>query len=145
MVVALMIPLDNHERLRVGTQQHLPTFVSKFGREPSTWPMDRDIQQWTKTLTTRAHELKIVSVHAVLLVTVNNQHNERLQSTLYTQKYINRSVFGTETTNTRTNVHKPLTLQPHQPRDHCWHASSRLGRQQPSMFSWTSFRDSCAT
>ena len=58
--------------------------------------MDRDIQQWPMTLTARAHELKTVSGYALLLVTVDKKHNERLQSTPYTQKYINRAVFGTD-------------------------------------------------
>ena len=35
MVVAQMITSDSNERLRVGTQQHLPTFASKFVYEPS--------------------------------------------------------------------------------------------------------------
>ena len=107
--------------------------------------MDREIQQWPMTLTARAHELKTVSEYALLLVTVDKKHNERLQSTPYTQKYINRAVFGTEPTNTRANVHNPLTLLPHPPRDHCLNASGRLCSQQPSTFTSTSFGDSCAT
>ena len=145
MAVAQRTTSDSHERMRVGTQQHLPTFVSKSVRGPSTWPMDRDIQQWPMTLTARAHALTTVSGYALLLVTVNKKHNDRLQSTPYTQKYIYRAVFGTEPTNTRANVHNPLTLLPHPPRDHCLHASGRLCSQQPSTFTSTSFGDSCAT
>ena len=145
MAVAYMIPTDSYERMRVGTQQHLPTFASKSGFEPSTGLMDRDTQHRLMTLTARAHELSTVEGHAVLLVTVDNKHNGRLQSTQYIQKYVKCAVCGTKPTNTRANVHNPLSLQLHPPPDHCLHASGRLGHKQPSTFTSIISKGSCAT
>ena len=143
--VAFMTATDSHERMRVGTQQHLPTFASKSVHEPSTGLMDRDSQHRPKTLTPRAHELSRVSRHALLMVTIDTTHSGRLQSARYTRTYVKNAVFGTEPTNTRANVHNPLTLLPHPPRIHCLHASGRLSSQQTSTFTSTSFGDSCAT
>ena len=97
------------------------------------------------TLTARAHELKIVSGHDFTQVTVDDKHNGHLLTAQDTQKYVKWAVFGTEPTNTRANVHNPLTLLPHPPRIHCLHASDRLCSQQPSTFTSTSFGDSCTT
>jgi hypothetical protein len=144
MAVALMTTTDSHERMRVGTQQHLPTFASKSGFEPSTGLMDRDTQHRLMTLTARAHELSTVEGHAVLLGTVDDTHTGRLQSTQYIQKYVKWAISGTEPTDTRTDGHVPVTLVPHPPRIHCLHASFRLGRQQPSIFTSTSSKGSCA-
>jgi hypothetical protein len=80
----------------------------------------------------------------VLLVTVDKKHNGRLQSTQYIQKYVKCAVCGTEPTDTRADGHIPVTLVPHPPRIHCLHASVRLGRQQPSIFTSISSKGSCA-
>jgi len=132
MAVAHMTTSDSHERLRVGTQQHLPTFVSKSVYEPSTGLMDRDSQHRTKTLTTRAHELTTVGRHALLMVTIDTTHSGRLQSAPYTRKYVKNADFGTEPTNTRANGPIPAFLQLRPPRIRCLHATGRLCRQQPS-------------
>ena len=94
--------------------------------------------------TTRPHELKTMSGYALLLVTVDNKHNGPPLTAQATQKYVKWAVFGIEPTNTRANVHNPLTLLPHPPRDHCLHASGRLCSQQPSIFTSTSSKGSCA-
>jgi hypothetical protein len=144
MAVAYMIPTDSYERMRVGTLQHLPTFASKSGIEPSTGLMDRDTQHRPISPTTRAHELSTVEGHAVLLGTVDATYTGRLQSTQDIQKYVKWAVCGTEPTDTRTDGHVPVTLVPHPPRIHCLHASFRLGRQQPSTFTSTCSKGSCA-
>ena len=59
--------------------------------------MDRDTQHRPISPTTRAHSLTAVVRHALLLGTVDATYTGRLQSTLYTQKYTNRAVFGTGT------------------------------------------------
>ena len=118
--------------MRVGTLQHLPTFASKSGIEPSTGLMDRDTQHRPISPTTRAHQLTTVGRHALLLGTVDDTYTGRLLTTQDTQKYVKWAVFGTEPTNTRANVHNPLSLQLLPPRDYCLHASVHLGRQKPS-------------
>ena len=107
--------------------------------------MDQDTQHRPMRLTSRAHELKTVRRYNLLVVTVNDKHNGRLLTTPYTRKYATRAVFDMGPTHTRTNIHNPLILMPHPPRIHCLHASDRLGSQQPSTFTSTSSRDSCAT
>ena len=96
-------------------------------------------------LTDRAHELTTVSGHGLTQVTVDDKHNGHQLTAQDTQKYMKWAVFDTEPTNTRANVHNPLTLLPHPPRIHCLHASGRLCSQQPSTFTSTSFGDSCTT
>jgi hypothetical protein len=143
MVVAHTATSDIHERLRVGTQQHLPTFASKSVREPSTGLMDRHTQHRPMTLTIRTHKLSSVSRHAVLMVTIDTTHSGRLQSAPYTQKYVKSAVFGTVPTNTHANGPDPAILQPHPPRIRCLHGTGRLCRQQPSCSTATSSGDGC--
>ena len=144
MTVALMTTTDSHERMRVGTQQHLPTFASKSGFEPSTGLMDRDTQHRLMTLTARAHELSTVEGHAVLLGTVDDTHTGRLQSTQYIQKYVKWAVCGAKPTDTRTDGHVPVTLVPHPPRIQCLHTSARLGSQKSSTSTSISSGGSCS-
>ena len=143
MAVALMITTDSHERLRAGTQQHLPTFVSKSVFEPSTGLMDRDSQHRPMTLTTRAHELTKVGRYALLMVAIHTTHSGRLQSAPCTRKYMKNAVFGTEPTNTRANGPIPAILQLQPPRIRCLYATGRLCRQQPSCSTATSSGDGC--
>jgi hypothetical protein len=143
MVVAHTTTTDSHERFRVGTQQHLPTFDSKSVREPSTGLMDRHTQHRPMTLTIRTHKLSSVSRHAVLMVTIDTTHSGRLQSAPYTQKYVKSAVFGTVPTNTHANGPDPAILQPHPPRIRCLHGTGRLCRQQPSCSTATSSGDGC--
>ena len=86
MAVAHRTTTDSHERLRVDTQQHLPTFASKSVFEPSTGLMDRDSQHRPMTLTTRAHELTKVGGYALLMVAIHTTHSGRLQSAPCTRK-----------------------------------------------------------
>jgi hypothetical protein len=55
------------------------------------------------------------------------------------------AISGTEPTDTRADSHVPVTLVPHPPRIHCLHASVRLGSQQPSIFTSTCSKGSCAS
>jgi hypothetical protein len=147
MAVVLMTATGSHERMRVGTQQHLPTFASG-PLHPAVSPpwaslMDRDTQHRPISPTTRAHQLTTVGRHALLLGTVDDTYTGRLLTTQDTQKYVKWAVCGTEPTDTRADGHVPVTLVPHPPRIQCLHASVRLGSQQPSTFTSTSSKGSC--